>query len=334
MIVFSPMPKDMLKLKSVILAPLEGITDELYRELILNHYPDWDLLFTDFYRIPRHGNKTKKKLIDHIGTRILNTPDFFNKTVVQVLTSSNDAIEQTCQDLNELKVQWLDLNAGCPMRRVIYHKGGSYLLSDLDELKSIVSRLRKNFPHFLTVKIRIGLKDDKNFYEILRMLEGEGVDAITLHGRLQSQLYAGTADWNYIAKATDILKIPLIGNGDIWKASDAFKMYNLTNCHSIMIGRPAMRAPWLAHLIKENKNEILLKELQVEIDNYLTRLFEKNLEYGFHSDQALKRVKEVSPSIFSDFSNGIDVRTKVLRSEKFETVKEAVAELVLESVSE
>ncbi len=328
------MPKTKPSPKSIVLAPLEGITDELYRELILEHYPHWDLHFTDFYRIPRHANKTKNKLIKHIGEKILNKPEYFQKTVVQVLTTSKDALENTCQDLSELGVTWLDLNAGCPMKRVIYHKGGSYLLSDVDEFKTIVQRLRKNFPHFLSVKMRIGFKDDHNFFEILRMLEGEGVNAITLHGRLQSQLYMGSADWSYIAKAASNLKIPLIGNGDIWTPQDAFQMYEQTQCHSLMIGRPAMRAPWLARLIKENIESLSLAELQSEIRNYLTLLYQKNLEYNFLPEQALRRVKAVCPTIFQTFPNGNEIRSKVLRSESFETVKEAVEELVLEFADE
>ena len=105
----------MLKPKSLIFAPLEGITDALYRELILEQYPEWDLLFTDFYRIPRHPHKSIKLLKNHIGLEVLSHPEWMNKTVVQVLTTSRDAIEKTCEELNELQVPWLDLNAGCPI---------------------------------------------------------------------------------------------------------------------------------------------------------------------------------------------------------------------------
>ena len=95
-----------------------------------------------------------------------------------------------------------------------------------------------------------------------------------------------------------------------------------------------MSAPWLAKLIKENKSTLTLNELQNEIRSYLTLLYHKNLEYHFLPEQALRRVKAVCPTIFQSFPNGNEIRSKILRSENFETVKEAVEELVLESAGE
>lgn len=328
------MPQSPLKAHSLILAPLEGITDALYRRLILEHYPDWDFLFTDFYRIPRHANKSHKFLAEHLGQEIMANPLWFDKTVFQVLGTSKDALEETCEHINELQIKWLDLNAGCPMKRVIGHKGGSYLLSDLDELRLIVKRLRKAFPHFLTVKMRIGFKDDKNFFDILKMLEDEGINAITLHGRLQVQLYLGRADWSYIEKAVQTTSLPLIANGDIWTVEDAKLIYKQTNCHSLMLGRGAIKAPWLASLIKNKKESFSLLELKNEIKKYLYLMYEENLKIGLLEENALRRVKSLSINIFEAFPNGNEVRTKALRSQSLSAFKEAVEELVLENVDE
>ncbi len=319
---------------SLIFAPLEGITDSIYRQVLAQDFPDWDYYCTDFFRVPRVAAKNDKALRKHLGQYFLDHPKQLNKTIFQILTSPLDEYEIIAKQAQDLGLPWLDLNAGCPIRRVIFHKGGSYLLSSPRELKEIVAGLRKNFSRFLSVKIRIGLTDDQNFFEILRILEGEGVNAITLHGRLQTQMYQGRADWNYISKASTHLTIPLIGNGDIWTPKDAFQMLQETNCHSLMIGRGAIKAPWMAKLIKE-KNEVLtLDELKKEIFHYLNSIYEAGVNSKLDKAGALRRIKSLCVSIFDAFPNGLEVRHKVLRATHFSEFKEAVEELALQKCDE
>lgn len=315
---------------SLIFAPLEGITDDIYREVIAKNYEEWDFLAADFFRVPRIASSHDKIIKKHLGPFFSERPDQLKKIIFQILTSQLDDIEPICEQVQNLGITCLDLNAGCPMKRVVFHKGGSYLLSSPPELQNIISRMRKKFSRFLSVKIRIGLTDDKNFFEILRLLEGEGVDAITLHGRLQTQMYQGKADWDYISKATKFLKIPLIGNGDILTPKNAEQMYKQTNCHSLMIGRGAMRAPWLAGLIKSGNKKLQLPDLKNEIKKYLTLIHTACLEAQLPDDSSLCRIKSLCPTLFDDFQNSKEVRQRALRARCFEEIREAVEELSLE----
>lgn len=333
MVTCPPMESSFLKSPSLIFAPLEGITDSIFRQVLAENFPEWDYYSTDFFRSSREAPKNDRLIRQHLGSHLLKHPKLLQKTIFQILTSPQDQYETIAQQAQDLGINWLDLNAGCPAKRVVFHKGGSYLLSSPKELQVIVSRLRKKFLKFLSVKIRIGLSDDQYFFEILKILQGEGVDAITLHGRLQTQFYLGQADWNYIAQAVQHLKIPLIGNGDIWTLLDAEKMLKETQCHSLMIGRGAIKAPWFAKLIREKK-ELTLYEHKNEIRAYLNQVYQACLNGQMDKEGALRRIKSLCALIFTEFQNGLEIRTKVMRSSNFEQIKEAVEELVLQKFGE
>lgn len=309
--------EEIYKPKGLYFAPMEGVTDSAYRMALHRAYPEWDYYCTDFLRIPRHGQYPAKKILEHFGERIFENPKIKNKTGFQVLTTAETYSESVISCINDFGFHHLDLNLGCPSKKVNSHKGGAYLLSDPDSLIKVVSSLRKLFNGLFSVKIRVGFRDDKRFEENIRLLESLGVDAIIIHGRTRDQLYKGRANWDYIKKAVSIAKIPIIGNGDVWTLDDIDEMFNYTGCHGIMLGRGALKTPWLATLYRQkaSANESsLLQERCRQLEFYFDLLEQEYRKVELPDEQILKRFKAFSRYLFEDFDDPEMMRSRFLRS--------------------
>jgi tRNA-dihydrouridine synthase len=325
---------DVFPKKSLLFAPMEGITDEPYRIAMLKTFPEWDQFFTDFLRVPTVGKVSEKMIMDHYGPRIHANLSWRKKNSFQILTTPRAQTLAVIEILESMKMHHLDLNLGCPSKKVNSHLGGAYLLSDHKALKVVLSTIRKNFTGCFTVKMRIGYRDDKNFSDTLKLIEDAGVEAITLHARTRDQLYKGTADWNYIARAVSEVKLPLIGNGDIWIVEDIEKVFQTTQCHSVMFGRSALKTPWLAKLYKEYVEEdahiddtFLLFQRKNYLDLYFDALLKEYREIGWADQLILKRFKSFSRNLFDDYDNFEMVRGRFLRSETLSTFMDLLAAL-------
>jgi len=140
----------------------------------------------------------------------------------------------------------LDINMGCPVKKVVGPGGGSALLREIKKAEKILKSVRKKITIPLTVKIRSGW--DSSSIVILDMLkaaEDSGVDAIAIHPRTKTQGYSGLSNWDLIARMKEVARIPVIGNGDVRSPEDAARMIKQTGCDAVMIGRAAMGNPWL-----------------------------------------------------------------------------------------
>jgi tRNA-dihydrouridine synthase len=313
---------DVFPEKSLLFAPMEGITDEAYRIALLKTFPEWDQFFTDFLRVPTVGKISEKMVLDHYGPRIYQNSDWRKKNSFQILTTPKAQTLAVVEILESLKIHHLDLNLGCPSKKVNAHLGGAYLLSDHKSLREILKTIRANFSGKFTVKMRIGFRDDKNFLDSLKLIEDEGVEAITLHARTREQLYKGVADWNYIKEATSHVNVPLIGNGDVWIVEDIEKMFHDTKCHSIMFGRSALKTPWLAKIYKEHIEDgahidetFLLFERKKYLDEYFYALLKEFKEVGWSDDLILKRFKSFSRNLFDDYEDFETIRGSFLRAD-------------------
>lgn len=319
---------------SLIFAPMEGVTDAPYRSAIQKLYPEWDYLCTDFLRVPTQGHFTSQKLLKHFGEKLFDSPVHQQKTGYQILTSYRAQTKQTVVKLQDLGVRHLDLNLGCPSKKVNSHQGGAYLLAHPDLLREIIQTIRQTFTGNFTVKMRTGYKDTQLFLELIKMFEDEGVEAITIHGRTRDQLYKGVADWSLIKKAVETVSIPVIGNGDLWSVEDMVKMFEQTNCHAVMLGRGAMKTPWLAQLYRRYKNSpgqlndvYLLEERKKALQDYFETLEEEYSAIDVNSDAILKRFKSLSRHLFDDFDEPEEMRSRFLRSRTLGQFKEHLDQL-------
>jgi nifR3 family TIM-barrel protein len=150
--------------------------------------------------------------------------------------------------------QWLqdqgadivDLNMGCPVRKITKTGRGAAMMKDVKKTAEILAAMRKVLTVPLTIKIRSGWDDTHlNAVEVAKMAEDVGVDAITVHPRTRSQQFTGLSAWDVIARVVDAVNIPVTGNGDVKSMSDAREMQAATGCESVMIGRAAMGSPWI-----------------------------------------------------------------------------------------
>ncbi|MBT7608428.1 MAG: tRNA-dihydrouridine synthase family protein [Bacteriovoracaceae bacterium] len=324
------------KKNSLLFAPMEGVTDLGYRLAIMDLFPEWDYYSTDFLRLPTHGTFSNKKVIEHIGQEVLLDKNKLNRTCFQILANPQVDLETNIQSIIDIGITHLDLNLGCPSPKVNRHQGGAYLLSELALLKEMLCRIRKVFPYHFSVKIRVGFKDDSLFDEIVTLINECDVDSLTIHGRTREQLYKGIADWSYTKKAVSSSKIPIICNGDIWSLEDIDRAFKNTNCHSVMLGRGALKTPWIAGLYQEYCQGELINDSYLDqyrknmIPDYFSVLEEKYLQLNKSHEFILGRFKQFCRYIFEDFDEGSierDIHSRALKTQSLSLFTELISNL-------
>ncbi len=226
------------------LAPMAGVTDSIFRRLCREQGAD--VLVTEFVSaegIFRKNERTMEYLEFEEDERPLG---------VQLFGGDPDHLGEAARMVLEWKrPDFLDLNFGCPVNKVVSKMGGSALLKDCPLLERVASAVVKAAaPHPVTAKIRLGwCQETINAPSVARLLEGVGVQALAVHGRTKDQGYSGTANWDVIAEVAAAVKIPVIGNGDIATPADAAARKS-TGVRGLMIGRAAMSSPWVFRGIK------------------------------------------------------------------------------------
>ncbi len=300
---------------SLVFAPMEGITDEAFRKTILKLYPEWDYLATDFLRVPSAGRYPVKHLVRHFGKDLSEIGWVKDKTMFQILTSHRAFTVQMVKDVASLSYPWMDINLGCPSNTVTKNGGGSSLLLDLVTLRSLIRTIRENFPGRLTAKIRTGFHNTAEFEDSIRLLNDEGIEMITVHGRTRDMMYKVPAEWSYIAKAVQISQVPIIGNGDVWGMNDIDRMLNETGCHAVMVARGALKAPWIAQDYKKRNFQETPEERFGKIQKFFAE-YRAQLEVENITDRGLlKQSKSVSRFMLDGIQNSEIIRRKLLLSQ-------------------
>jgi tRNA-dihydrouridine synthase B len=231
---------------ATVLAPMAGVTDTVFRRFIRN-LGGCGLIMTEF--TSADGVLRKK---DQKAKRYLHFYEDEHPISAQLFGSDPKVMAEAARMVEGLGFDLVDLNLGCPAKKVVKCNGGSGLLRDLPAIGRIFESVRAAVKIPFTVKFRAGWSDEEIVcVELARMAESCGLAAVALHARTREQGYSGQARWEWIAAVKDAVKIPVIGNGDIRSPEDACAMVTQTGCDAVMIGRTAPSNPWIFRQIEQ-----------------------------------------------------------------------------------
>jgi tRNA-dihydrouridine synthase B len=251
---------------ATVLAPMAGVTDTVFRRFIknaslftdpnssadidtatTNEVSGCGLIMTEFTSADglSRMRETKRK-------RYLTYYEDEHPISAQLFGSNPETLADSARICQDAGFDLVDLNLGCPAKRVVACNGGSGLLRDLPHIKTIFERVRAAVSIPFTVKFRLGWNDSNIVcVELAKMAEDCGLNAVALHARTREQGYSGDARWEWIAAIKNAVQIPVIGNGDIRTPEDAAAMVEATGCDAVMIGRAAPANPWIFRQIAQ-----------------------------------------------------------------------------------
>ena len=222
----------------VFLAPMAGISDLIFRKICRNFGAG--LVVTEMISAKAIQFENKKTYT------LLNTDESEKPCAVQIFGSIPEIMGKTAKSLNSLSFDIIDINFGCPAPKIVKNGDGSALLKNPKLIGEIVKSVTSSTTKPVTAKIRLGFDNDsKNYLEVAKIIENAGASAITVHGRVRTQMYSGCADWEAISRIKETVCIPVIGNGDISTPEQALKRLTESGVDAIMIGRAALGNPWI-----------------------------------------------------------------------------------------
>ena len=227
------------------LAPMAGVTDKIFRQICQRYGAD--VLVTEFVSaegVFRRNERTREYLDFDEGERPLGV-QLFGADPAHMAEAAKQVVDWTTPD-------FIDLNFGCPVNKVVAKNGGSALLKDCPTLAGVAKAVVQAVaPLPVTAKIRIGWDADSiNAVRVAEILQECGIAALAVHGRTRAQGYSGEADWRVIGEVAETVTIPVIGNGDLFSAQEVARRRAETRIAGVMIGRAAMSAPWIFKQIK------------------------------------------------------------------------------------
>lgn len=243
--------------RPVLLAPMEDVTDISFR-LMCKRFGA-DMVYTEFVSsdaLIRHVNKTKQKL---------EVSDEERPVAIQIYGKETDAMVEAARICEEARPDVLDLNFGCPVKKVAGKGAGAGMLQNIPLMLDITKEVVKAVRIPVTVKTRLGWdQNNRIIVELAEQLQDCGIAALSIHGRTRSQMYTGEADWTLIGKVKENprMTIPIIGNGDVTSAEKCSNCFDTYGVDAVMIGRGSIGQPWLFREIKHylTTGKVLPKE--------------------------------------------------------------------------
>ena len=229
----------------LILAPMEDVSDPPFR--ILCKENGCDLMFTEFVSVEgliRNSEKSFKKI---------ELSEAESPIGIQIFGAEKESMVEAVKLINPLKPDIIDINFGCPVKKIVSKGCGAGILKDIDKMVELTQAVVSGTDIPVTVKTRLGWDEDSIVIEeVVKRLEEAGIKAISIHARTRSQMYKGHSDWSYLKnlKENDKIKIPVFGNGDINSPEKALQYREEYKVDGLMIGRAAIGNPWIFREIR------------------------------------------------------------------------------------
>ncbi len=302
---------------NVFLAPMAGVTDMPLR--ILCKEFGAGLVYTEM--VSSKGmfyNDTKTK-------KLMSINEKERPVAVQIFGSDADIMSETAKKISD-EADIIDINMGCPAPKVTKNLDGSKLMLHPELIDEITKKVVKASRVPVTIKIRKGWDDEHiNAVEIAQIAEKNGVSAITVHGRTREQFYTGVADLEIIKKVKEVVKIPVIGNGDVVDGESAKKMFETTNCDAIMIGRGSNGNPWIFREVLEylENGVIVPRPTNEEKMNIVLRHLEMLVEYkGEYT--AIREMRKQIAWYIKGMENATIIRNRINQIENLEELRQTI----------
>jgi nifR3 family TIM-barrel protein len=298
------LPKDSFGCPYLILAPMEGVGDRCFRRS-MGAIGGFDEAVTDFLRVPTNAHI--QSLANHYqADEIAPIP-----LAAQIMGSIPHLMAAMAQEIEKKGAPRIDLNCGCPSNTVTGRGAGSSLLKDPSSLNEIATAIVKAVSIPVTIKMRSGYEDTSLFKENLLAAQESGIRFLTLHPRTKVEGYAPPANWDYIAEAKSLLKIPVVGNGDILNITDALKMLAHTRCDALMIGRGSIINPFIFHQIRGHFSNKPFHPTRHDLLNYLHGYL-RNIPEEMPIKTQINKMKQLLGFIFKGSSDLLAKRQTML----------------------
>ncbi len=274
--------------KAVFLAPMEDVTDPSFR-LMCKRFGA-DMVYTEFVSsdaLVRNVNSTMRKL---------QVSDEERPVAIQIYGKDPQTMAEAAQMCEQAQPDIIDINFGCPVKKVAGKGAGAGLLKDIPRMLEITKAVVNAVRVPVTVKTRLGWDmENRNIVDVAEALQDEGIAALTIHGRTRSQMYTGEADWSLIGEVKDNprMHIPIIGNGDITSAKLCRQRFEETGVDAVMIGRASFGRPWI---FKEVRHFLDTGELWEESNRWKLEVLKEQVLQGVRmiKDQRMEKYSEAS----------------------------------------
>ena len=270
----------------LILAPMQDITDLPFWR-VMARYGGPDIYYTEYFRVHRDSCPEK-----HILRSIDENPDG-KPVIAQMIGQDLDALRRTALQLQQRKIAGIDLNLGCPAPIVCRKEAGGGLLRNPDKIDGILQELRACVHLRFTVKTRIGFTSPDEFPALLDLFRRHPIDALTVHGRTVREMYQPIVHYDAIARAARLMPCPVFANGNVSCAESARRIVEITGARGLMIGRGAIRNPWIFNQIREAcAGGVRTRPTLVDLRHYIERLYEETRDPSIREGGQVGKMKK------------------------------------------
>ena len=309
----------------LFLAPMEDVTYNSFRYMCKKYGAD--VMYTEFVSseaLIRNIQKSKDKMTLY---------EFDRPVAIQIYGYNIDSMVEAAKVVEQAQPDFIDINYGCPMKKIVRHGAGAAILKDLPKMQKMTAEIVKAVNVPVTAKTRLGWDEtDMPIVEAAERLQDAGIVALAIHGRTRKQLYTGEADWSLIreVKQNPRMKIPIIGNGDINGAEKAKAFYDQTGVDGLMIGRGSIGRPWIFREVKQYLKEGKLPE-PITIEEVVKNVREQmrlNAQWKDNERAAVLMMRRHFAKYFPKLSNFRELKIELLRTESYEATNKILDKIV------